>query len=66
MVICHCLVISDRAINELAADPSTTVDDIVASCGAGGQCGGCRPSIELVLRRARSEAGEGTGVPSAA
>jgi bacterioferritin-associated ferredoxin len=56
MVICHCLAMNDRTITELAGNRAITVDDVVAACGAGGECGGCRDSIELLLTEARSAA----------
>jgi bacterioferritin-associated ferredoxin len=49
MVICHCLAVNDRMITELAGRGPVSVDDVVAMCGAGGRCGGCRHSIERVL-----------------
>lgn len=51
MVICHCLAVNDRAIGELAKGGPVSVDDVVAQCGAGGRCGGCRPAIEAVLAK---------------
>lgn len=51
MVICHCLAVNDRAIAELAQAHPVTVDDVVAMCGAGGRCGGCRESIAWILSR---------------
>jgi bacterioferritin-associated ferredoxin len=36
-------------ITELAGRGPVSVDDVVAMCGAGGRCGGCRHSIERVL-----------------
>ncbi|WP_034393276.1 (2Fe-2S)-binding protein [Candidatus Neomicrothrix parvicella] len=56
MVVCHCLALNDRTITELCTDGPVTVDDVVAQCGAGGRCGGCRPTIEALLadRQARS------------
>lgn len=49
MVVCHCLALNDRTIRELCTDGPVTVDDVVARCGAGGRCGGCRPTIEALL-----------------
>ncbi len=49
MVVCHCLALNDRTIRELCNDGPVTVDDVVARCGAGGRCGGCRPTIEALL-----------------
>ena len=52
MVICHCLAVNDRVITELAGQGPISVDDVIAHCGAGGRCGGCRHSIEWVLAHA--------------
>ncbi|MCB1028181.1 MAG: (2Fe-2S)-binding protein [Microthrixaceae bacterium] len=49
MVVCHCLALNDRAITERLGDGPLTVDDVVDRCGAGGRCGGCRPTIEALL-----------------
>ena len=53
MVVCHCWAIGDKLIEELAAHPDVTVDDITAQCGAGGRCGGCRDTIQWLLDEAR-------------
>lgn len=50
MVICHCERVNDRKIRRLIKDRQITIDDVVAECGAGGRCGGCRGSIEELLR----------------
>lgn len=55
MVICHCLRINDRVISRLSEDPTVTADDITRACGAGGQCGACRPTIDAILEKARAE-----------
>lgn len=48
MVVCHCTAINDVTIEALRAE-GMTVDDVVAACGAGGDCGGCRRTIEAML-----------------
>ena len=53
MVVCHCWAIGDKLIEELAAHPDVTVDDITTQCGAGGRCGGCRDTIQWLLDEAR-------------
>lgn len=50
MVVCHCELVNDRTIREIAAGRITDVAEVTARCGAGGHCGGCRPSIERLLR----------------
>ncbi|MGB0114313.1 MAG: (2Fe-2S)-binding protein [Ilumatobacteraceae bacterium] len=65
MVVCHCLRINDRVITQFTADPSVTTDDITAACGAGGECGGCRPTIDRLLAAARAEHALSVGTPVA-
>lgn len=50
VVICHCERVNERTIRKLLRDSTITIDDVVAGCGAGGRCGGCRDSIEQMLR----------------
>ena len=52
MVVCHCLALNDAAIADVASPNNPTVDAVVAACGAGSKCGGCRPLIEEVLEKA--------------
>lgn len=49
MVVCHCERVNDRTIRKLIRNSEITVDDVIAACGAGGRCGGCRASIEQLL-----------------
>ncbi len=53
MIVCHCLAINDRLIEAVAEGESITVDDVIARCGAGARCGGCRETIQQVLDEAR-------------
>ena len=53
MVVCHCERVNDRTIRKLIRDPEMTIDDVIAGCGAGGRCGGCRDSIEQLLEATR-------------
>jgi bacterioferritin-associated ferredoxin len=57
VVICHCERINDRKIRKLIRGPGITVDDVIARCGAGGRCGGCRDSIEQLLSSAGVQVG---------
>ena len=49
MVVCHCERVNDRTIRKLIRDAEITVDEVIARCGAGGRCGGCRDSIEKLI-----------------
>ena len=53
MVVCHCFALNDQAIAAAARAGANSVDAIAAGCGAGSDCGGCRPIIEDVLVTAR-------------
>ncbi len=55
MIVCHCLAINDRLIEAVAAGEPVTVEDVIARCGAGARCGGCRDSIQQVLDDARAD-----------
>ena len=52
MVVCHCLAMNDVAISDIIDAGERSVDAIVAACGAGGRCGGCRPVIEELVEGA--------------
>lgn len=60
MVVCHCRGISDRTIRKLARAGAEGVVDVARTCGAGGRCGGCRPTIAAILEEERV-AGEASG-----
>lgn len=49
MLVCHCRAVNDRQIEAAALCGAATVREIVAACGAGGVCGGCRPAIAEIL-----------------
>jgi bacterioferritin-associated ferredoxin len=49
MLLCHCRVVSDRAVNAVISAGAADLDDVAALSGAGSECGGCVPSIEALL-----------------
>ncbi len=51
MLICHCLRVFDRTIRQCVREGAVTPDDVIAACGAGSRCGGCRASIEAIVER---------------
>lgn len=52
MVVCHCEVVSDRAIRVAIGQGAGDVDAVGYACGAGQHCGGCVPGIEELLEDA--------------
>lgn len=49
VVVCHCRVVSDRAVRAAVSAGACDVDEVASLCGAGGACGGCVPTIEELL-----------------
>lgn len=52
MVVCHCKVVTDRTIDEAIASGARSVEEVTASCRAGGGCGGCHKSLLALIDRA--------------
>ncbi|WCQ99179.1 nitrate reductase [Paracoccus aestuarii] len=55
-VVCACLSVGRRSIEEAAASGADTVERIAAALGAGGNCGSCRPEIASLLAGMRDRA----------
>jgi len=49
LIVCHCHVVSDRAIRAEVEGGAATPDDVAERCGAGARCGSCRPTIVALL-----------------
>ncbi|MEM9465443.1 MAG: (2Fe-2S)-binding protein [Actinomycetota bacterium] len=50
MIVCHCFVVNDRRIAELASEfGAPTIADIRAACGASSDCGSCAATIRQIL-----------------
>jgi bacterioferritin-associated ferredoxin len=55
VVLCHCEVVSDRAVQAAIAAGAGDLDAIADRCeGAGARCGGCVPALEELLADAAS------------
>jgi bacterioferritin-associated ferredoxin len=52
MMVCHCRAVRDSVIREVIEAGVLDVDDIIAACGAGSRCGGCRETLEELVREA--------------
>jgi bacterioferritin-associated ferredoxin len=52
MFVCSCRVVSDQSVRRAIDGGAETVDEITNRCGAGGVCGGCRPTLERLLEAA--------------
>lgn len=49
MLVCHCKAVPERRIRAEAVLGAASVDEVGDRCGAGTDCGGCRPVIEEIL-----------------
>jgi bacterioferritin-associated ferredoxin len=49
MIVCHCRTVSDRAVRREVVRGADDLESVVARCGAGGRCGGCRPALAALL-----------------
>ena len=52
MIVCHCHALTDRDIRDAACACDGSTDGVERICGAGGACGGCKPHVELIAKRA--------------
>ena len=59
MVVCHCKAVFEREVRELVRAGAASRPAIARACGAGSDCGGCRPVLDEIIA-------EETGVPSLA
>jgi bacterioferritin-associated ferredoxin len=53
VIVCHCHGVSDRRIRREARRGATCPEELAQRCGAGSDCGGCRPLLEDLLLEVR-------------
>jgi bacterioferritin-associated ferredoxin len=64
MIVCQCGPVSDTTIRDAIRSGAHTADDVGDVCGAGVQCGTCRPLVERMVDEAMEQvgpAGRGSG-----
>lgn len=49
MIVCHCQVVSDRAIRRAVREGASSTTEVARACGAGGRCGGCSAAVEAII-----------------
>jgi len=52
MILCICQSVTDREIDAAIRNGAQSLADVSRACGAGGDCGCCRGSIEQRIERA--------------
>ena len=50
-IVCHCELVSDRAVKSAIANGATSIPEITAACSAGGSCAGCSEALDALLMR---------------
>ena len=53
MVVCHCHVIRDGDVQELADAGVLTLDELADRCDAGSSCGSCVDTLARILDAVR-------------
>ena len=54
MIVCHCRRVSDRSVRAAVRAGANTEDRVAEMCGAGADCGCCRPAVsELIEEETR-------------
>jgi len=51
MILCICQSVTDREIDAAIRNGAQSLADVSRACGAGGDCGCCRGSIEQLIER---------------
>jgi bacterioferritin-associated ferredoxin len=63
MIVCVCNAVCQREIEHLIASGVDTPEAIERHCGAGGDCGTCRPDVERLIQRAETRACASRSLP---
>ena len=56
MILCHCYVVSDKAVSAAVDQGARTLAGVCRSTGAGRDCGTCVLSVKHAMRAAQSTA----------
>lgn len=56
MIVCHCRVVTDRAIDTALADGARSVAAVCRTTGAAQDCGSCIFSVKALVLQHRDEA----------
>lgn len=52
MFVCVCKAVSDTEVKAVISEGARTVAEVTARCGAGGDCGSCKGTIQCMIERA--------------
>jgi bacterioferritin-associated ferredoxin len=51
MIVCVCHGVCERRLEAVVAAGAHTLGEVERQCGAGGDCGACRPEVERIIDR---------------
>jgi assimilatory nitrate reductase catalytic subunit len=54
--ICACKGVDERTIQQVIINGASTLDAVMRACGAGSECGSCKPEIQQLLQSSFAEA----------
>jgi bacterioferritin-associated ferredoxin len=49
MIVCHCRALTDRDVRSAVQCGAVTRASVARACGAGADCGGCRPVVDEIV-----------------
>ena len=49
MVVCHCKAVFEREVRDLVRSGALSQPEVARSCGAGTDCGLCRPVLDEII-----------------
>ena len=55
MIVCHCKVVSDRAVHEALSDGARTVAAVCRTTGAAQDCGSCIFTVKALVCQHRAD-----------
>ena len=51
MIVCVCHAVCEKRLEAIVVAGAHTPEQVERQCGAGGDCGTCRPDVERLLER---------------
>ncbi|MEZ4473774.1 MAG: (2Fe-2S)-binding protein [bacterium] len=54
MIVCLCEGVNDREVKRALRQGAADLSTLRRECGAGGDCGSCRPQLRRMLRELKS------------
>ena len=63
MIVCLCHAVCERDLEAMVQAGAETTAEIERRCGAGGDCGACRPDIERIIEKVTLRPPSGPSLP---